>query len=97
MAIIKTTDGLHIIKILSCFLHVCIVDSRINICSMYMVHDTTIVVFCLKRKHPGSSVNAIAGSEEGRGEGTVQSINQGWFFKLSLHLKNIYALNVIKR
>ena len=67
MAIIKTTDGLHIIKILSCFLHVCIVDSRINICSMYMVHDSTIVVFCLKRKHPGSSVNAIAGSEEGGG------------------------------
>ena len=67
MAMIKTTDGLHIIKILSCFLHVCIVDSRINICTMYMVHNTTIVVFCFKRKHPGSSVNA--GSEEGGGGG----------------------------
>ena len=79
MAIIKTTDGLHIIKILSCFLHVCIVDSRINICSMYMVHDSTIVVFCLKRKHPGSSVNAIAGSEEGGGRAQFKASTKDGF------------------
>ena len=53
---------------------------------MYMVHDNKYRCIMLKRKHQDSSVNA--GSEEGGGRFTAQSINQGWFFKLSLHLKN---------
>ena len=67
-------------------MYVCMVDSRINICTMYMLHDTTFIVFCFKRKHPGYLVNT--GSEEGGGAQLKPSTKGGFLSSPYTCLRN---------